>query len=153
MRRILIEKAKRRLTIWEGDRALLRCPVALGSAPTGHKQAEGDGRTPEGVYFICLKRETGKFGCALGISYPSVKDAKRAVLAGRLEDEALLPLFEAAEENKTRPPWGTPLGGEIYLHGGGTRSDWTAGCIALEDEKMAELFALCREGDEVEIIP
>lgn len=152
MTRILIEKSKRLLTMWQDGKTALRCPAALGGHPTGHKRLEGDGRTPEGVYYICLKRETGKYGCALGISYPSLRDARRAAEDGRL-DGALLPLFAEAERERKRPPWGTPLGGEIYIHGGGAQSDWTAGCVALEQKNMAELFALCHEGDTVEIIP
>ena len=62
-------------------------------------------------------------------------------------------LFAAAEENKTRPPWGTALGGEICIHGGGNTRDWTAGCIALSDENIRELFALCHERDTVIISP
>ena len=147
-----MEKSRRALTLWDGDTVLLRCPVALGRCPVGPKQAEGDGKTPEGRYFICLKRETGRFGPALGISYPSAADSRRAAADGRI-NVSLLPLFEAAEADKKRPPWGTPLGGEIYLHGGGAQSDWTAGCIALNDADMAVLFARCREGDGVEIIP
>ena len=152
MKRILIEKEKRLLTVYDGRQALLACRIALGREPVGPKHAEGDGKTPEGSYFICLKRENGKFGPALGVSYPSAIDAALAVREGRL-DESLLPLFEAAEKEQKRPPWGTALGGEIYLHGGGDEQDWTAGCVALSDENMAKLFALCREGDQVEINP
>ena len=78
---ILIEKAARRLTA-ERDGQRFCCRVALGRHPVGHKQCEGDGKTPEGEYYICLKRETGKFGCALGISYPSALDARRRIRAG-----------------------------------------------------------------------
>ncbi|MBQ7455462.1 MAG: L,D-transpeptidase [Clostridia bacterium] len=152
MTRVVVEKALRRLTVYdEAGNTLLRCLVALGSQPVGQKQAEGDGRTPEGDYFICLKRETGKFGCALGISYPSLADAQAAAEQGRL-DAGLLPLFEKAEREGRRPPWGTPLGGEICLHGGGAARDWTAGCVALDDEDMRALFVLCSEGDPVTIL-
>ena len=153
MTRVVIGKARRELTVRDENGALLlRCAVALGKNPVGHKLREGDGRTPEGTYFICLKRENGRFGPSLGISYPSLRDAQCAAADGRL-DAALLPLFAEAERQKKRPPWGTPLGGEIYIHGGGDQADWTAGCIALSDENMARLFALCREGDRVEITP
>lgn len=152
-RRITIEKSLRRLTLSGPDGAvLLRCRAALGREPAGHKQAEGDGRTPEGRYYICLKRKTGKYGPALGLSYPSLTDVRLAVAEGRL-DASLLPLFEDAERAQKRPPWGTPLGGEIYIHGGGAAADWTAGCIALEQADMDRLFALCAEGDEALILP
>ncbi|MBQ9301474.1 MAG: L,D-transpeptidase [Clostridia bacterium] len=150
MKRILIEKEKRLLTVYDGRQALMQCAVALGREPVGHKLREGDGKTPEGSYYICLKRENGKFGPALGISYPSFADAVRAVDDGRLS-AGLLPLFEKVERKGERPPWGSPLGGEIYIHGGGTGRDWTAGCVAVSNENMAKLFALCHVGDRVEI--
>ena len=149
MKKITVEKSLRRLTLHDAGDILLQCKVALGKNPTGPKRREGDGRTPEGDYFICLKRGTGKFGCALGISYPSLRDAFEA----GIEDDHLLALFEEAEKQQKRPPWGTPLGGEIYIHGGGTASDWTAGCIALEQADMDRLFSLCQEGDRVIIVP
>lgn len=142
---IVVKKAKRSLTLTDETGAVrMQCRIALGSVPVGHKHREGDGRTPEGAYCICLKREKGKFGCALGISYPSLADAMAAAL-----EEELLKLFEAAESAHKRPPWGTSLGGEIYIHGGGTQKDWTAGCIALADADMRALFDLCTEGDRV----
>lgn len=153
MNHILIEKEKRCLSVLnaEGQR-LLHCRVALGKAPIGHKMREGDGKTPEGAYFVCLRREKGKYGFSLGISYPSLTDAKNAVSEGRL-DEALLHLFEEAERETKRPPWGTSLGGEIYIHAGGSDRDWTAGCIALDEGDMEKLFAMIDHGDRVEIIP
>ena len=131
---ITVEKSKRELTAKALDgTVVMKCRVALGSSPIGHKTASGDGKTPEGHYFVCLMRENGKFGPSLGVSYPGLEDAENAINEGRL-DPALLPLFAAAEENKTRPPWGTALGGEICIHGGGDSSDWTAGCIALSGD-------------------
>lgn len=150
---IVVEKKERMLSLYsDAGECLLRCRVALGKSPEGHKQAEGDGKTPEGWYFVCLKRERGKFGRGLGISYPSLTDAKKAVSEGRME-AALLPLFEAAEIEQKRPPWGTALGGEIYIHGGGNEQDWTAGCIALNDEDMEKLFGLTQQGETVLITP
>lgn len=149
MRRIIIVKSTRHLTLYDESKALLQCKIALGKNPVGPKEREGDGRTPEGAYYICLKREEGKFGCALGISYPSLRDAQ----AAGITDEHLLALFETAQRQQKRPPWGTPLGGEIYIHGGGTASDWTGGCIALEQADMDRLFSLCQEGDRVIIAP
>ena len=150
---ITVNKSRRELTAKTLDgTVVMKCPVALGSSPTGHKYVSGDGKTPEGHYFVCLMRENGKFGPSLGISYPGLQDAENAVKEGRLE-ASLLPLFASAEQNKTRPPWGTALGGEICIHGGGDTHDWTAGCIALSDENIRKLFALCHEGDTVIISP
>ena len=151
MNKIVIEKEKRCLSVYDAEgQRLLHCRVALGKVPVGHKMCEGDGKTPEGAYFVCMIREKGKYGLSLGISYPSLTDAKRAVSEGRLE-AALLHLFEEAECEIKRPPWGTSLGGEIYIHAGGSDYDWTAGCIALDEADMAKLFAIAEYGDAVVI--
>ena len=144
--RIVIEKSARRLTV-EGDEGenLFSCPIALGSCPTGPKEREGDGRTPEGGYFVCLKKR-GKYGPSLGVSYPNEADARRNGAA-----EELIACIRQRAAQKQRPPWGTALGGEIYIHGGGTESDWTAGCVALNDADAEALYALVPLGTEIMI--
>lgn len=143
---ILIEKNARRLT-FVSDGGTLCFPIALGKCPVGRKEKEGDGKTPEGEYYVCLKK-MGKYGPSLGISYPNTQDA---LLSGA--DEHLCSLIQSAEKNKTRPPWGSFMGGEIYIHAGGTDSDWTAGCIALGDRDAQTLYDLCPEGTRVTIRP
>ena len=146
--RILIEKKKRMLTLLdEKELPLLSCPIALGFCPTGPKEREGDGKTPEGDYFICLKK-MGKYGPSLGISYPNEQDARNA----RAEEALIACIRERALKNE-RPPWGTALGGEIYIHGGGTEKDWTAGCIALNEKDAEALYARVPIGTSVQIIP
>ena len=149
--KILIEKAARRLTLFgEDGNALFCCPAGLGRAD-GPKRRSGDLRTPEGSYFICLVKPDGNYGPSLGLSYPSLSDADRGVRDGIIGAD-LLPLFRQAELTRTRPPWGTALGGEIYIHAGGSAENWTAGCIALAAEDMDALFALCGLGTEVTIV-
>lgn len=144
--RIVIEKAARRLTV-EGDRGetLFACPIALGSSPMCPKEREGDGKTPEGDYFVCLKKR-GKYGPSLGVSYPNVEDALRCGAS-----EELIACIRERTAQKQRPPWGTALGGEIYIHGGGTERDWTAGCVALNDGDAEALYALVPLGTEIMI--
>lgn len=146
--RVIIEKAQRTLTVRDGEnRPLFSFAVALGRCPTGPKEREGDGKTPEGEYFVCLKKR-GKYGPSLGISYPNEQDARRAGADGSLiaciRDRAAL---------GQRPPWGTELGGEIYIHGGGADRDWTAGCVALRDADAENLYALVPLGAPVKILP
>ena len=146
--KILIEKQKRRLTL-RGDagETLLCCPIALGGQPLGPKEREGDGRTPEGRYFVCLKK-IGKYGPSLGISYPNTRDALRCGA-----EASLLACIREREAQRLRPPWGSPLGGEIFIHGGGTLRDWTAGCIALSDGDAQTLYEQTEKGTDVEIVP
>jgi len=146
--KIIIEKEKRKLTLWtETNQPVLAFPIALGSCPTGPKCREGDGKTPEGEYLICLKK-MGKYGPSLGISYPNEQDALRAGA-----DDALIQCIRERTAQGLRPPWGSPLGGEIYIHGGGVHRDWTAGCIALQDCDALALYNLLQPGDQVEILP
>lgn len=146
--RIEIQKAARVLTVWdEKGEPLFSCPVALGKNPLGPKEREGDGKTPEGEYFVCLKKR-GKYGPSLGVSYPNEWDARRAGA-----DEELIACIRERAARKERPPWGTALGGEIYIHGGGTASDWTAGCVALEDKDAEKLYELVPDGTDIIIFP
>ncbi len=146
--RIVIEKARRRLTLYADDGTeVLACRAGLGRSE-GPKRRSGDLRTPEGEYYVCLKKENGKYGPSLGLSYPSLADAERGAGEGLISKELLL-LFEQAEASRTRPPWGTALGGEIYIHAGGSAEDWTAGCVALDPEDMDALFAQCGMGTSV----
>lgn len=143
---IVIEKALRQLTLLDAaGETVLRCPIALGRCPAGAKGREGDGKTPEGSYYVCLKKR-GKYGPSLGISYPSAADALREGA-----EEMLIACIRAREAAKARPPWGTALGGEIYIHGGGADRDWTAGCIALDDNMAQQLYGLAPLGTPVSI--
>lgn len=145
---ILIEKSRRRLTLRDETGAcLLTAPIALGSCPTGAKRRAGDGRTPEGRYFVCLKKY-GKYGASLGVSYPNPADAEAANAGAELRRC----IAERAAQRQ-RPPWGTEMGGEIYIHGGGTERDWTAGCVALNDGDAERLYALTPLGASILITP
>lgn len=149
---ILIEKSSRTLTVLDGAHPVMRCRIALGASPEGPKQREGDGRTPEGRYFICLVKEQGRYGRSLGLSYPNPEDAQAAFREGRIDERTLCNIRLAHDEHR-RPPWGSPMGGEIYIHEGGTHSDWTQGCIALDSADMDNLFPLRDEIEEVLILP
>ncbi len=150
--RVCILKAARVLTLTDRGKELLRCRVALGREPLGAKRLEGDGRTPEGRYRICLVKSAGKYGRSLGLDYPGPEDAAAALKDGRIDADTYRSVMRAHAKGR-RPPWGTPLGGEIYLHEGGAERDWTQGCIALEPEDMAVLFACREQIREVEILP
>ena len=149
---IIIRKGLRQLVLTDGEAALLCCRIALGSQPEGEKRMQGDGRTPEGRYFICLVKENGKYGRSLGLSYPNPQDAQLAFDKGRIDERTLVNIRTACAERR-RPPWGSPLGGEIYIHEGGSASDWTAGCIALDEADMDKLFPFWPQVEEVLILP
>lgn len=145
--RILIEKAAGKLTLFDDSgKVIYTFPVALGFSPLGPKERAGDGRTPEGHYFVCLKI-MGKYGPSLGVSYPNERDARRM----NAPEELISCIRERAERGE-RPPWGSALGGEIYIHGGGAENDWTAGCIALNDADAQALYDVVPLETEIEIL-
>lgn len=150
---IRIHKGRRALLLLDKDgTVVMQAPIALGWAPIGPKRSEGDGKTPEGLYTICFRKEAGRHGPSLGLSYPGVGDADAALKEGRI-GQATHDAILCAHRQGIRPPWGSPLGGEIYIHGGGIQGDWTQGCIALEEADMARLFGLAKDVDRVEILP
>jgi len=137
--RIVIEKSARKLSLFVNGKSLKSYRVALGRNPIGAKQEEGDNKTPEGVYRIDGRNPQSNFHLALHVSYPSDEDK-----------------VHAAER-------GVSAGFDIMIHGirngrgwiGAFHrlSDWTAGCIALTDEEIEELWRVTPDGTIVEIQP
>lgn len=145
-------KKERKLELFDGERLVKTYPVALGFAPEGDKDSEGDGKTPEGEFYVCVKNSKSKFHLSLGISYPDMKASERGLRCGAISQNEYESIIQAIAEQRM-PLQKTSLGGEIYIHGGGTASDWTDGCIALADEDIAELFDLIPLGVPFTIKP
>jgi murein L,D-transpeptidase YafK len=148
--RIVVIKSKRQLYLYDGKRLLRNYPVGLGFSPTGDKQVEGDGRTPEGAFYVCNKNEKSRYYLSLGISYPSTEDAQRGLEEGLISRNEHDKIVDAIER-KERPPWNTKLGGEVMIHGEGAASDWTLGCVALNNRDIKELFDTVPKGTPIEI--
>ena len=135
--RILVEKSARRLTVYRGGAALRSYRIALGFEPVGDKQRQGDGRTPEGFFRIDRRYADSAFHLSLGIDYPQPKDRARAAVGGY------------------------DPGGDIFIHGqpnaffgrGTLKNDWTAGCMAVSDAEIEELWRVTPTGTPVEIRP
>ncbi|MCC6001998.1 MAG: L,D-transpeptidase family protein [Pararhodobacter sp.] len=132
--RIVVHKAERRMVLWHHDTALRAFDIQLGRNPIGHKRQRGDGRTPEGEYFIDRRNPNSSFHLSLGISYPDANDRLNA-------DEA-----------------GVNPGGDIFIHGRGrdfrrARGDWTEGCIAVTDREMEVIYSMIRTGTPITILP
>ena len=137
--RVLIEKSARRLTLFRGPTALKSYKVALGKEPVGAKIQEGDQRTPEGVYSIDYHKSDSDFHRALHISYPNPEDVARAANQG-LDAGSLIMIHGL----KNGSGW---IGSFHRLH------DWTAGCIAVTDTEIEEIFRAVPDGTPVEIRP
>jgi murein L,D-transpeptidase YafK len=151
--KVVVEKESRRLTVFSDGIAVKRYRAALGGAPVGHKSREGDGRTPEGEYYVCSKNPQSKFRLSLGLSYPNEDDADAGLADGVISKREHKSIITAIRRMQ-RPPWNTALGGEIMIHGNGSgRGDWTYGCVALDDPDIDELFTALPLGTPVSIVP
>lgn len=135
---IVIHKGARKMYLMHNDKVLRSYDVGLGFAPEGHKEIEGDGKTPEGRYLIDRKNPNSKFHLSLGISYPNDADRDYAQSIGK-----------------------SP-GGDIFIHGNqdlkhrlkrdwrnAFDTDWTAGCIAVTDAEMSEIYSMVRIGTPI----
>ena len=135
--KIVIEKANRVLTIYIQNQKIKSYPISLGSNPVGSKEEEGDRKTPEGIYSVIEHKRDSSYFRALRVSYP--------------EEEGIL----HAERLGVKP------GSDIMIHGirnglgfiGRAHRwiDWTAGCVALTNPEMAELFRVVKDGARIEI--
>ncbi len=149
---IVVKKSKRTLELFDGKRLVRTYKMVLGFTPTGNKEVEGDGRTPEGEFYVFTKNAESRFHLSLGVSYPAPDDAKRGLAKKLITAEEAAEIEKAIAE-KGMPLQKTGLGGEIYIHGGGTDNDWTDGCVALKDEEITELFNAVPVGTTVRILP
>ncbi|EDM73144.1 ErfK/YbiS/YcfS/YnhG family protein [Roseobacter sp. AzwK-3b] len=132
--RIIVNKGEREMHLLHHGRVLRSFDIHLGFAPEGHKQVEGDGKTPEGEYFIDRRNPNSSFHLSIGISYPNEMDVARAASMGM-----------------------SP-GGDIFIHGAPQtvrrhRPDWTEGCIAVTDKEMEIIYAMVKDGTPITINP
>ena len=150
--RLVVKKKERLLQVFDGGELIKTYEIVLGFAPVGDKEISGDGKTPEGEFYVFVKNDKSKFYLSLGVSYPDADDAKRGLAENLISPEEHDQIVEAAGK-KRMPLQNTKLGGEIYIHGGGTLKDWTEGCIALRNEEMKELFDAIPVGAALRIEP
>ena len=148
---VKISKSTFRLTVYQGGSAVKTYRVAIGGGK-GDKVREGDRCTPEGEFIICMKNPQSKYVLALGLSYPNIEDAERGLRSGLINRGQYRAIVEAIRDGR-QPPWDTPLGGEIMIHGKRGSRDKTKGCIALDDHEIRELYSALPVGTPVTIAP
>jgi murein L,D-transpeptidase YafK len=134
-----VEKSARRLTLWYAGSAVREFKISLGSEPIGHKSRAGDGRTPEGQYWIVARNRRSPYHRSLRISYPSPSDQLAAMRAGYLPGGAIM-------------IHGLPRGAS-WIGKNHAGFDWTRGCIAVTNEEIDEIWELVADGTPIEIRP
>lgn len=137
---IEIHKSERKMYLLHSGKVLKVYNINLGGNPVGHKQFEGDKKTPEGVYYISHKNPKSTYHLSLGISYPNEADRSFAEAQGK------------------------EPGGDIFIHGGPPKKvsgrpravrspDWTAGCIAVTDREIEEIYSMITPNTPIRILP
>ena len=136
--KVFVDKSARTLQLLSDDKVIKSYHIALGGNPIGHKQQQGDQRTPVGNYTLDYKNEKSGYYRSIHVSYPNTADKARA---------------------KSR---GVSAGGDIMIHGQkngfgafgilNQQRDWTEGCMAVTNDEMDEIMAAVKIGTAIEIV-
>ena len=138
---VVVKKSDRKLKLIQDGEVLREYRIALGDQPRGHKMEQGDERTPEGDYILDWRNPNSRFHKSIHISYPNERDIRFARFLG------------------------VDPGGMIMIHGQPNyvrssrvkaeyqRSDWTDGCIAVQNHEMDEIWRTVRDGTPIKILP
>lgn len=136
---VVVKKSKFRLYLIADNKVFKSFRISLGAKPKGHKQQEGDERTPEGRYILDFKKEDSAFYKAIHISYPNKEDIRHA------------------KEKGVDP------GGDIMIHGQKNQlskvsftrqsGNWTDGCIAVTNSAMDKIWESVDPGTPIVIKP
>jgi murein L,D-transpeptidase YafK len=131
--RVIVHKGDRLMFLMHNEEILEAYEFELGFAPEGHKLEEGDGRTPEGEYMIDRRNPNSAYYLSIGINYPNEEDIAQARARG------------------------VSPGGDIFIHGTPRPlrrgDDWTAGCIAVSNRDMRQIYAMVEDGTPISIYP
>lgn len=136
---LVVNKGARKLYALHNEEILRSFDVDLGFAPDGDKKIRGDGKTPEGTYVIDRRNPNSRYHLSIGISYPNSRDIAEARAMGK------------------------EPGGDIFIHGQPNKlkelarakktPDWTAGCIAVTNDEIEDLYAMVKNGTTITLRP
>lgn len=137
--KVIVEKEKRKLHLIRDGEPFRTFDIALGMAPVGDKEEEGDSKTPEGVYRLDARNPESAFFLSIRVSYPNAEDRQNARQKG------------------------VSPGGQIMIHGQPNEpvyspafyrtSDWTDGCIAVSNSDMIDIWLMTPDNVPIEIRP
>ena len=135
----MVDKSDRKMWLIHNGERYREYDISLGDSPEGHKQQEGDERTPEGNYILDYRNPKSRYHLSIHINYPNADDKARAKAKG------------------------VSPGGDIFIHGvpngmGWAQKyysgiDWTDGCIAVSNKEIEEIWELVKNGTPIEIRP
>ena len=139
--RVIVKKGERKLQLVKAGQVVREYRVNLGDNPYGHKERQGDERTPEGDYVLDWRNPNSLFYRSIHISYPNAQDVQAARAKG------------------------VDPGGMVMIHGRPSyidsprilaeydNRDWTNGCIAVKNPEMDEIWRAVRDGTPIRIQP
>jgi murein L,D-transpeptidase YafK len=137
--KVVVYKSKRELQLLKAGEIMRIYKIALGDNPVGHKEQEGDEKTPEGSYTLDWRNSKSAYHKSIHVSYPNEKDKEQAKQLG------------------------VSPGGDIMIHGMNKQTawlgkwqylrDWTNGCMAVSNAEMDEIWAMVKNGTPIEINP
>lgn len=132
--RIAVYKGARKMFLLHDNKILKSYNIDLGFAPSGDKEFEGDGKTPEGAYRINRRNPNSDYYLSIGLSYPDVSDVAYARAQGK-----------------------SP-GGDIFIHGESRNknfrgTDWTWGCISVSNQEMVEIYRMVKLNTVITVAP
>jgi murein L,D-transpeptidase YafK len=132
---IVVFKESRKLYLYSGDKAVRSYDIDLGFSPIGDKKIEGDGKTPEGRYYIDRKNPNSAYHLSLGISYPSKSDKSEAKKLGKSPGKDIF------------------IHGRVGFFGRRPKKDWTWGCVSVSNSDIEEIYELVDIGTVIDINP
>ena len=134
---VKVEKSISKMYLLDGDKVVKEYHVAFGGEPKGHKQQEGDQKTPEGIYTLDYKKEDSSFYRAMHVSYPNETDKENAKKLGVSPGG-----FIMVHGQRNWLGWLAPIT-QLF--------NWTNGCIALTNDEMDEFMDLVKVGTPIQI--
>ena len=136
---VVVKKAARRLELHSNGEVFRSFPIALGANPEGHKQREGDQRTPEGTYRLDWRNVNSAFFLAMRVSYPNGDDIRRARARGVHPGNNIM--IHGLPNEPLHPS-------DHYLY-----ADWTDGCIAVSNSAMIDIWLSVPDDTPITILP
>ena len=137
--KVLVEKSKRQLHLLRNGKPFRTFKIALGLAPEGDKEQEGDQKTPEGYYILDARNPDSDYFLSIHISYPNASDRREARKKGVDPGSAIMIHGQPNDPN---------FSAAYYA-----REDWTNGCIAVSNSDMIDIWLMTPDSVPIEIVP